>query len=431
MTSSRENPGQASCFRITEFDCWEPGRRVVLRIPRASPLAYVLNMSIFAVVLGAPAGFVLHFLFKEFVVDISYAEAMISTMIPLAMLGVIQIAAVDQAAKVEFDWTLGELRASSSDGRGAYRLETLQTLVVRGLYHDRLSHASGSSRTSRSERVYRARLEARFTDKSVRVLHTDSGHSSPEFAVSQLSPVAEELADALSVELLQEEPIREKQGGLLGSLAKAPPRLTALFVLLIAASSGWLLWRAQPALDRHGLRREVERRGGSVTLLNLEVADRNIGLVSGIHFSGGSIDDEALVELREALLDWEPFWLELSETRISDQGVQAVVGNQRLLAIDLRESFISDDGVQALSSCQSLLEVNLNRTRVTDESVVHLAKLPKLESLHLWGARISDESVPLLGKLSGLRELYLNETQVTPAGLTRLRDALPQTKIYP
>jgi hypothetical protein len=431
MPQSKNDPSQHSCFRITKFERWELGELISMGIPSGGPLAYLINMTVFAVVFGIPVGFALHGIFGGMITEISYFEAMSMSIVPFAVLGIIQIAAVDDSLKIEIDWSNNQLRKSTSFGSRVYPLNTLRTLTIRGLYQIRMTHSSSSSRKTDSERVYRAQLEARFDGENFRILHTDSEQDNVDLAIAQLSPFAEELAAALNVDLHREEPIRQKHGKLITSIFRAPLWLSALFILLVAGSGGYLCWKAQPYIAKRALIAQIEELGGSVSDSDLTVVDEPMGTVSGFYFTGKSIKDEQLLELKDFLVNWGRFKLDLNESRISDEGLQAIAGNQNLLWIDLRDTRITDEGVKTLSNCKSLVEVNLNGTRISDNAIDHLLGLPNLLCLRLFGTRITDQSIPTLAKFKGLREIYLIDTRVTPEGLGQLREQLPSTTIYP
>lgn len=394
------------------------------------PLAYVINLIVFAVVFGLPAGFAVHAIFCGLITEISYIEAFLITTIPFAILGTIQIAAVDDSLKIEIDWAKNELRKSTSFGKRVYPLSTLQTLAIRGIYQTRQTHKSSSGHAGGSEKIYRAQLEARFEDQSLRILHTDTEHDHVEMAVANISPFAEELATALGVDIQHEEPIRQKHGKLIASIFRAPLWLSVLFMLSLAGSAGYLYLKAQPYIAKRALIAKVEEIGGSVSDSELTVVDESMGSVNGVYLTGKSIKDEQLLELKEALSNLGRFKLDLNESRIGDKGLQAIAGNQNLLWIDLRDTRVTDEGVKILSDCKTLVEVNLNGTRISDLSIDHLLNLPNLRCIRLFGTRITDKSVPTLAKFKGLREIYLNDTRVTPEGLDQLRKQLPDTTIH-
>ena len=58
-----------------------------------------------------------------------------------------------------------------------------------------------------------------------------------------------------------------------------------------------------------------------------------------------------------------------------------------------------------------------------------VAQLHQLQWLHLGRNRISDEGLRHLAELRKLTELTVTRTEVTRAGVERLQESLPQTRI--
>jgi len=70
-------------------------------------------------------------------------------------------------------------------------------------------------------------------------------------------------------------------------------------------------------------------------------------------------------------------------------------------------------------------------THLTDDDLAHLVGLTSLETLHLEDRQITDEGLKPLEKLSNLKQLHLTYGPgVTPAGVERLKQALPRTQVF-
>lgn len=82
-------------------------------------------------------------------------------------------------------------------------------------------------------------------------------------------------------------------------------------------------------------------------------------------------------------------WLDLTGTRITDQGLAQVAGMPRLARL------------------------HLARTAVTDAGLLHLAGLGDLEFLNLYGTPVTDAGLDCLKPLRNLRQLFLWQTGVT------------------
>lgn len=102
----------------------------------------------------------------------------------------------------------------------------------------------------------------------------------------------------------------------------------------------------------------------------------------------------------------------------------APLGNletDRLWGLHCERSGVDDDQLAHLENLASLRLLDLSGTRVGDEGLVHLRRLDRLESLYLWDTAVSDEGLVSLGLLTSLRLVGLGNTAVTDAGLAHLR----------
>ena len=75
--------------------------------------------------------------------------------------------------------------------------------------------------------------------------------------------------------------------------------------------------------------------------------------------------------------------------------------------------------------------LDLTDTQVTDVGLEALAPLTNLKWLYLSGTQVTDVGLAALAaSLTNLKWLYLAGTQVTDAGLAALRKALPNCQIW-
>ncbi len=82
-----------------------------------------------------------------------------------------------------------------------------------------------------------------------------------------------------------------------------------------------------------------------------------------------------------------------------------------------------------LSEVPNLTDLDLSDTRITDKGLDNLYRLTALEKLDLSGTPITDAGLDRLKGLTKLRELYLARTKVTDAGVEALHKTLPAIKI--
>lgn len=88
---------------------------------------------------------------------------------------------------------------------------------------------------------------------------------------------------------------------------------------------------------------------------------------------------------------------------------------------------LTDAGVFSLALLLGLVRLDLVRcTQVTDGMLAHLVWMTKLQHLDLSGCEwVTDAGLVHLAKIGTLRHVGLRNTQVTDAGVERLRRAIP------
>ena len=101
----------------------------------------------------------------------------------------------------------------------------------------------------------------------------------------------------------------------------------------------------------------------------------------------------------------------------------------QFVTVDLSATKITDQGVAQLASSQNLRLIRLAETGVTDAVIDTLLKIPSLESVNLYGTKVTDAGVSKLSKLTNLKRLYLWQTAVTPEAIKTLKEKLPACEI--
>jgi hypothetical protein len=84
-------------------------------------------------------------------------------------------------------------------------------------------------------------------------------------------------------------------------------------------------------------------------------------------------------------------WLDLSGTRVGDDGLAALAKMPHLTRLSLQKTAIGDDGLRHLSGLTNLEYLNLYGTNVGDAGLEHLEGLDRLKALYLWQTRVTDE----------------------------------------
>ena len=110
----------------------------------------------------------------------------------------------------------------------------------------------------------------------------------------------------------------------------------------------------------------------------------------------------------------------LGDTLVTDRGLLALGKLPELDWLDLSRTKVGDQGLSFLKGSESLRQVSLDGTQITDESLRVLALQRGLEELDLSNTAVTDAGMELLLGLSTLKVLWLSNTQITDATLDRL-----------
>ncbi|MFI4849482.1 MAG: protein kinase [Gimesia chilikensis] len=147
----------------------------------------------------------------------------------------------------------------------------------------------------------------------------------------------------------------------------------------------------------------------------------NIPTISGIDDTGLA-HIAGLTNLQELYLHNNP--------QLTDDGIKHLQGMHQLTELTLANTGFSDAGMKYLSGIKDLEKLHLaNCQRLSDAGIEHLANLKKLKSLLLFLTPITDAGLKHLHGLKKLEMLDLRDTKVTSAGITALKQALPNCKI--
>ncbi len=123
--------------------------------------------------------------------------------------------------------------------------------------------------------------------------------------------------------------------------------------------------------------------------------------------------------------------LHLSNTKVSDSTLKAIVHFRDLKELTLANTEISDGAIDHISRLTNLEVLVLNDTYITDTSLKELKHLHKLKCLHLDFCPITDAAIQSLCELRNLKELNLTGTDISQEGLKLLRINMPGCKVFP
>jgi hypothetical protein len=78
-----------------------------------------------------------------------------------------------------------------------------------------------------------------------------------------------------------------------------------------------------------------------------------------------------------------------------------------------------------LAEMPNLTDLDLSGSEVTDAKLKHLTRAKYLHCLRLDCPKVTDAAVDTLQQLKTLERLDIHDTRISPAGMSRLRAALP------
>ena len=121
--------------------------------------------------------------------------------------------------------------------------------------------------------------------------------------------------------------------------------------------------------------------------------------------------------------------LALGNTKITNLGLAKLNALSELYNLDLEGTQVTNAGLVHLKGLTQLQKLALTKTKITDSGLTCLEGLTKLEWLGLRGTTTTNAGLEHLKGLTRLRWLYLGGTQVTDSGVKKLQQSLPNCKI--
>lgn len=143
------------------------------------------------------------------------------------------------------------------------------------------------------------------------------------------------------------------------------------------------------------------------------------GRITGIDFRASWVTDADLRRLAAlpALTS-----LNLSLTRITDQGMQELRNLTGIVNLDLRfAEYVTDEGVAAIKNWKKLKRLNLHGTKASDTSLEHVSGITTLESLDVGSVMLTDVGLERLTVLPNLKRLVIGGNELGDAGLQAFR----------
>ena len=143
------------------------------------------------------------------------------------------------------------------------------------------------------------------------------------------------------------------------------------------------------------------------------------GEVTGVNLRASWITDSDLIELaRMPQIER----LDLSQTRISDQGLAYLKTATKLVEVNLAYAEkIGDPAHAVIKHWKNLRKLNLRGTVIADETAASAASLPELEVLDIADTIVGDVGVEALAAAQKLKVLSMGNIRMSEVGFQSLR----------
>jgi len=188
-------------------------------------------------------------------------------------------------------------------------------------------------------------------------------------------------------------------------------RWLGLFVTLLVAI--WLGCHAKSARHQRLVVEEIRSLGGYV-MYDYEARNDQIGK---------PLSPPGPQWLRDIVGDdWfqSAYYVRLEGAAVTDSSLPRLEQLPYLRGLEIRSTSVTD--VSFVAQLHELVALKLSHSPITDEGLRALPGLQKLRSLDVSGTRITDEGLAYVGKIENLEVLKANGTAITNAGLRHLQN---------
>src|SRR3954447_26934034 len=143
------------------------------------------------------------------------------------------------------------------------------------------------------------------------------------------------------------------------------------------------------------------------------------GKITGVDLRASWVSD---TDLRKLMLLPDLSYLDLSLTRITDQGMQELRNLPGIVELNLHfAEYVTDEGLAAIKGWKRLKRLNVHGTKISDTTLEHISGITTLEAVNVGSAMIADVGLERLTTLPNLKELTMGGNELGDAGLQALR----------
>lgn len=130
--------------------------------------------------------------------------------------------------------------------------------------------------------------------------------------------------------------------------------------------------------------------------------------------------------------------INLEGCEVADKHLERLSEFDRLNTLRLAKTHVTDKGLRHIRGLDNLTHLDLSSCEISDEGLRSMGHLPAIQ--HLWLSKtiryglddksdLTDACVDYIASLTTLIDLQIADSRLTEAGLNRLEEALPNTKI--
>jgi thiol-disulfide isomerase/thioredoxin/Leucine-rich repeat (LRR) protein len=164
-----------------------------------------------------------------------------------------------------------------------------------------------------------------------------------------------------------------------------------------------------------------------VTDEGLQHVGRLIGL-QGLVLSGTSITDAGINHLtglrRLTWIGLDQIGSKRNRDRLTDASLRVLAEIPTLEAVSLQESHVTDAGMEYLARCKNLVYLGLERTDVGDDRIAQLQNLPHLQQLRVFApttnVSLTNRALKSIGAIRSMRVLQFTSPKITDEGIAEL-----------
>ena len=163
-----------------------------------------------------------------------------------------------------------------------------------------------------------------------------------------------------------------------------------------------------------------------ITDQSLTVLVEGTSTLTVMELSGSGINGRFLSKVGKELS-----WLRLDDCAITDEALKSLRQIPDIEVFSIRHADnVTDAGIRDISSLKMLTGLDVTGTRISKVGLLLLSELETLDTLVLDDCkRVDDECIETLVAFPAIARLSIQNTSLTEAGVTRLREKLPDCKI--